>query len=295
MEQQTSQILRAWQRLPLVARSLVSGYAVFTVLQFGWVGALLANTKVLPQVPWNVPAGLLYLWIVFSYFNGRGWPDSTAEARRTSMRSRRLSRNQWLWSLVYAVVSLVFIAAIINVVYRFIPVPDAGLMDLSMFPWWTLYPSLIMLSINAGVSEEAGFRGYMQGEMEQRYGPLAAIAFTSIVFWLAHLNSPTGMARVVLLLSYGIALGALTWAVQSIWPSIVMHALIDSVSFTMIASDAGPDWFMRKPELYSETGVDTPFVIYSVLLILSIPTGVALLRRLRQAPRLGVSLDGDGA
>lgn len=274
-------LLRIWYRLPVVVRSIVSGYVVFMVLQFGWQGALLANLKVLPEVPWNVVAGLLYLWVVFSYFNGRGWPASTADARRSSLRSARLSRTQWMLSLAYCAVCLVFIAAIINVVYRFIPVPDAGLMDLSAFPWWTLYPSLIMLSINAGVSEEAGFRGYMQGEMEQRYGPVAAIAFTSFVFWLAHLNHPSGKARVVMLLAYGIALGTLTWAAQSIWPSIVTHAVIDSASFTTIAANTGQRWFMRKPAPFAETGVDIAFVVYSVLLLLAISAGVGLLRKLR--------------
>jgi len=276
-----SRILSFWYRLPLVVRSLVSGLVVFEVLQFGWVGAMIANTKVLPQVPWNVAAGLLFLWLVFKYFNGRGWPASTAEARRVSMRSGRLSREKWLWSFAYCGLVVVLIAAIINVVYRFIEVPASDMMDLSMFPWWTLYPTLIMLSINAGVSEEAGFRGYMQGEMERRYGPVTAIAFTSIVFWLAHLNHPSGMARVVMLIAYGVALGALTWAVQTIWPAIIAHSLTDALSFVTIAADTGQKWFMRKPPPFAETGIDTPFVVYSLLLVLTIPAGIAILKRLR--------------
>lgn len=275
-------ILRLWYRLPLVVRSLVSGLVVFEVLQFGWQGALIANTKVLPQVPWNVPAGLLFLWLVFRYFNGWGWPASTGEARRVSMRSGKLSREKWLWSLAFCGLVVIYIAGIINVVYRFIEVPASNLMDLSMFPWWTLYPTLIMLSINAGVSEEAGFRGYMQGGMERRYGPFTAIAFTSIIFWLAHLNHPSGMARVVMLLAYGVALGALTWAVQTIWPAIIAHSLTDALSFMTIAADTGQKWFMRKPPPFAETGIDTPFVVYSVLLVLTIPAGVAILKRLRE-------------
>lgn len=276
-------ILRLWYRLPLVVRSLVSGYAVFLVLQFGWQGALIANTTVLPQVPWNVAAGLLYLWLVFRYFNGRGWPASTAEARRVSLRSGRLSREKWLWSFAYCGLVVVLIAGIINVVYRFIEVPASNMMDLDVFPWWTLYPSLIMLSINAGVSEEAGFRGYMQGEMEGRYGPVTAIAFTSIVFWLAHLNHPSGMARIWMLLAYGVALGALTWAAQTIWPAIIAHSLTDALSFATIAADTGQKWFMRKPPPFAETGIDTPFVVYSLLLVLTIPAGIAILKRLRRA------------
>jgi membrane protease YdiL (CAAX protease family) len=283
MESSRSLILRGWQRLPVLVRSVVSGFLVFEVLQVGWMGCLIANTKVLPSVPWNVPAGLLFLWIVFRYFNGRGWPASTAAERRTAMRAGGLSRRQWIWSLIYCALCLVFTASIINVVYRFIAAPEAGLMDLSMFPWWTLYPSLVMLSINAGVSEEAGFRGYMQGGLERRLGPVFAVVFTSVVFWIAHLNHPNGMARGVLLIGSGVALGALAWAVQSIWPSIIAHAAVNAVYFTTVAGDFGPDYFMKKPPPFAETGIDTPFIVFSVLLVGSILCGIAVIRRLRQS------------
>jgi membrane protease YdiL (CAAX protease family) len=269
--------------LPLPVRALVSGLFVFQVLQFGWSAAFFTNAKYLPEVPWNVPAGLLYLWLVFGYFNGRGWPLSTSGMRRVAMRAGGLSKEQWLWSLLYGFICLLFLMSIINVVYRFIAVPGGGLMDTSMFPWWSLYPSLIMLSINAGVSEEAGFRGYMQGGLERRYGPVAAIVSTSIVFWVLHFNHTNGVARFALLLGYGVAVGALTWAARSIWPAIVTHAFCDAVSFTTLASGFGPDWFMKKPAPFAETGIDGPFVVFSVLLIVSILAGIAVLRRLRDS------------
>lgn len=173
------------------------------------------------------------------------------------------------------------------VVYRFIPVPETEQTDVSVFPWWSLYPTLIMLSINAGVSEEAGFRGYLQGGLEQRYGPVPAIAATSILFWLAHLNHPSGAARWALLIGYGVLLGALTWAARSIWPAIVTHATIDAVSFTTLASGFGPDYFMKKPKLFTETGVDPPFVVFSILLVASTAAGIGVLRRLRRGARAG--------
>ena len=282
MDTSGTRILRLWQKIPVLVRALLSGFFVFQVLQFGWLSCLIANTKVLPSIPWNVPAGLLFLWVVFRYFNGWGVPTATSAARRTAMRAGGLSREQWSWSLLYCLLCLVFMASIINVVYRFIEVPEGGRMDLSMFPWWTLYPSLVMLSINAGVSEEAGFRGYMQGGLERRYGPVFAIVFTSIVFWLAHLNHATGMARWAMLIGYGVAVGAVAWAVQSIWPAIIAHAFCDAVSFTTLYSGLGPEWFMRRPRPFEETGVDTPFVVFSVLLLVSILAGIVVIRRLRQ-------------
>ncbi len=274
--------LRLWRRLPLALRAILSGLFVFQAIQFGWTASFMANTRFLPAVPWNVAVGLVYWCVAFRYFNGRWWPASTAEARRTAMRARRLSPREWRLSLLYCLACLVFIASIINVVYRFIEVPSEP-MDLSMLPWWTLYPSLIMLSINAGISEEAGFRGYMQGGLERRYGPAVAIATTSILFWLAHLNHANGMARWALLIAYGAAVGAVAWAADSIWPAIVSHALVDAVSFVTVAGDFGPDWFMKKPAPFAKTGVDGPFVVFSLLLALSVLTGIDLLRRLRRS------------
>ena len=46
-----------------------------------------------------------------------------------------------------------------------------------------------------GVSEEAGFRGYMQGPLMRRYGPVVAVLVVSVVFWVAHFNHPSGIAR----------------------------------------------------------------------------------------------------
>ena len=282
MDSSESKVVRVWHRIPVLVRAVLSGFLVFEVVQIGWLGCLMANTKVLPWIPWNVPAGLLFLWVVFRYFNGWGVPTSTSAARRTAMRAGGLTREQWSWSLLYCLLCLVFMASIINVVYRFIDVPKSSPMDLSMFPWWTLYPSLVMLSINAGVSEEAGFRGYMQGGLERRYGPVFAIAFTSIMFWLAHLNHASGMARWALLIGYGVAVGAVAWAAQSIWPAIIAHAFCDAVSFTTVYSGFGPDWFMKRPRPFGETGIDTPFVVFSVLLVASILAGIAVIRRLRQ-------------
>ena len=266
-------IQQQWSRLPEALRAFLSGSFVFLALQAGWTIAFMVNTSVLPQVPWNVPVGLLYLWLGLRYFGGAGWPASTAARRRSALRAASPSREQWLWSLLYALLCLIFLNSIINVVYAFVSVPKADPMDTSMLPWWTLYPSLIMLSINAGVSEEAGFRGYMQGGLERRYGPVVAIVVTSVLFWIAHFNHNTGVSRFALLLGYGAALGALTWAARSIWPAIVTHAFCDAVSFLTLASGFGPRWFMKKPAPYAETGADLHLVLFSLLLVGSVLLG----------------------
>ena len=273
-----SSVLRLWARVPLPVRAIVSGMFVFFVLQNGFLAFFLINTQVLPIVPWSVPLGLLWLWVFCRYFNGKGWPASTSAARRTAMRAPGLMRRQWGWSLLLLPIFLIFLTSVINVVYRFLVIPEEAF-DISMFPWWTLYPCLVMVSINAGVSEEAGFRGYMQGGLERRFGPAIAIAITSVLFWVAHLNHSSGAARFALLIAMAAFLGALTYCAGSIWPAIVAHASLDTIFFVMSAAEVAP-WFFRQPEMLSETGVDAPFVVFSLLLVLSGLAAAVVLRKL---------------
>jgi membrane protease YdiL (CAAX protease family) len=256
----------------------LSGLFVFFVLQNGWLSLFLVNMRVLPVVPWSVPLGLIWLWVFFRYFNGRWWPASTSAVRQEAMRARQLTGRQWGWCLLFFPIFLTFLTAIVNVVYRFVVIPEDDF-DLSMFPWWTLYPCLVMVSINAGVSEEAGFRGYMQGGLERRLGAAAAIGVTSVVFWLAHLNHPSGSARFALLLAMSVALGALTYCAGSIWPAVVSHAALDTIFFVTGVADVAP-WFFRQPTQFTETGVDGKFVFFSVLLVASGAAGAMVLRKL---------------
>jgi len=264
--------------LPAGLRALLSGLVVFQVLQAGWYVAFVANTKYWPSVPWSVPLGCLWLWVLFRYFNGRGWPESTAAARAKGMRAPPLGAEAWRWALAYVVLFFLFLVSVIQVVYRFVSIPDDGL-DLSMLPWWTLYPSLILLSINAGISEEAGFRGYLQGGLERRYGPIAAVVVTSLIFWLAHLNHASGAARVALLLAMSVGLGALARCAGSIRPAIVAHSVVDSVFFVAAASGTTP-WFLEHPRSFAETGVDASFIGFSVLWVVVLVAGVRVLGRL---------------
>jgi hypothetical protein len=89
-----------------------------------------------------------------------------------------------------------------------------------------------MSSIVAGVTEEAAFRGYMQGPIERRYGLAAAILVSGTAFGLLHF--PNHPADVLVMLPYYIAgvggVWRLTWAANSILPALVLHSGGDVIS-----------------------------------------------------------------
>jgi membrane protease YdiL (CAAX protease family) len=274
-------LLRIWDRIPLPIRALVSGMLVFMTLQFGWGVLVVLNLETTPAIPWHAPAGLLYLWIVFRYFGGRWAPVSTTARRRKALGARSLSSSQWPMALAACGATAVFIIAVAMLNYRLIAVPEDAT-DLSMYPWWTTYSLLIMVAVVAGVSEEAGFRGYLQGALERRYGAPIAIGATSLAFWLVHLNHPSGMARWPSLLTMGIALGALAYTSRSIYPALLTHALADSLVFVGAQSEIGPPW-LWSPPLFADSGLDAPLTGTVLIATMAGLAAIMAMSRLRKA------------
>jgi membrane protease YdiL (CAAX protease family) len=111
-------------------------------------------------------------------------------------------------------------------------------------PALTGFALLVMSSVVAAATEEAGFRGYMQGPIERRYGLLAAIAVNGVMFGLLHFRNHPG--AVLSMLPYYVAVagvyGGLTWAADSILPAVLLHAGGDVWSLTRLWLTGKPEW-----------------------------------------------------
>ena len=118
----------------------------------------------------------VFLVFYWRFLKGWGWPQSTTAARRASLRAEPLSAQVWRWSLLAGGLGLAASIVLFIVSHRLIRWPQAPHSDLTHIPLTTLLPSLLMSAMVAGISEEAGFRGYMQGPLERRYGPAMGIA-----------------------------------------------------------------------------------------------------------------------
>jgi membrane protease YdiL (CAAX protease family) len=130
-----------------------------------------ANLKYFSSVPWAVPLIAVYLWYFWRYLGGWGPPETTAEKRRTLLRANPLSARVWAWALLAGTLRIAMLVLLLRVANRLIDLPEQPPPDLSGIPIVTLLLLLLISSIFAGVVEEASFRGYMQGPIEQRYGP----------------------------------------------------------------------------------------------------------------------------
>jgi membrane protease YdiL (CAAX protease family) len=220
-----STVLALWRRVPVVVRAVLTGLAVAAAGTTPWALLVSANSTHASAVPWAVPPTALYLWLFWRYVRGAGWPRSTAEARRASCRANSLPEEVWGTALFAGVLGLVAVLLLQGVMSRLVTLPQQQTLDVSQYPLLTVLLWVVMGSLVAGVVEEASFRGYMQGPIERRHGPVIAILVTGSLFGLAHFTHPEVS---LILLPYYLAVatvyGALAYLTNSILPSLVLHA-----------------------------------------------------------------------
>jgi membrane protease YdiL (CAAX protease family) len=179
-----------------------------------------------------------------------------------------LSPRVWAASLAAGLIGFGALVTLLVLAARFVRLPSLPLVMPADMPVATALALLVMASIVAGVTEEAAFRGYMQGPIERRYGLGAAILVSGSLFGLLHF--PTHPADVLWMLPYYIAVsavyGGLTWAANSILPALVLHASGDVVVLTRWWLTGRPEWQLgpTQPPLIWGSGVDSPFVATAV-------------------------------
>jgi membrane protease YdiL (CAAX protease family) len=221
-----------WNRIPLALRALLLAISVTgTLICLIWGVLAQTNLRLSPELPWAAVVMAVFLIFYWRFLKGWGWPRSTANARRAGLRAEALSSTVWRWSLVAGGLALGSSIALFILSHRLIRWPQPVRLDLSHIPSSTLWPTLLMSAMVAGISEEAGFRGYLHGPLERRYGPAAAIPGTSIVFGLAHLSHGAFLPAILFDIGWGALYGLLTYLSGSILPAVVLHSSADAVEF----------------------------------------------------------------
>ena len=214
----TTSAARVWERVPVVVRAVIIGFTVLVAGNFLPQGLFAANLKS-PAAPWSAPLIAVYLWLYWQYVGGRWWPDSTSAARRRDLRAVPLSPVLWRWSLVAGALGIAAITTLTYALGRLVPLGLDFPEVLEELPNMTMVTMVVMISIMAGIVEEAAFRGYMQSRIERRHGPVIAILVVSVFFVLAHFpTSIAALPRMCLILIASIGYGILAYMAGSILP-----------------------------------------------------------------------------
>jgi membrane protease YdiL (CAAX protease family) len=266
---------RFWMKVPLVIRSVLLGFGISS---FG-VGIWVLVFKYVP-VPWSVIAIGPILILFWIYFRGRWNPSSTKAFRRFCMRQVKLKRSVWIWGMTAAFFLFLFVTSGMILTFRtveFQPEVFKTARFLNDVPKWKAWSIIIMASLVAGICEETGFRGYMQKPLENRFGPVAGISITSLVFAVAHIHQAWASGILVQIFLISFMIGYLAYSTCSLLPGIIAHVSFDIINFSYWWSDV-MGTFERKP--ISVTGVDNHFIITVSVVLLSIILFIAAIRKL---------------
>lgn len=228
-----------WSKVPIILRAILSGLLILIIGQLP-TGLIFFNLQTTPSIPWFLPIMLIWLWLLWRYLNGWGWPASTAEIRSQNLRAHKISAKVWLWSLLGGGISLMSVLGLIFVISHHFELPAKAYeapFDITSFPTWTIFSFFLSIAITAGVVEEAAFRGYMLSQIQTRYGWQWGILIGAIVFYVVHLSHAYAtIAFLPFFLTYSILQGYLVYLTRSILPSVVLHALGD---FTILPMQYG--------------------------------------------------------
>jgi membrane protease YdiL (CAAX protease family) len=271
-----------------ILSAIVSGVGVLLAGNLPWAAVLAPlNLHIAPALPWTVVPMAIYLWAYWRYIGGRVGSPSSMESRRQRLRARSLSSAVWSLAIVTGLIGFAALLALVTLMGRVMTMPaTAPLQAPPGMPFATMFTLLVMSSVVAGVTEEAGFRGYMQGPIEQDSGLLTAIGVSGAMFGLLHFpNHPNAVLQ---MLPYYMAVsalyGGLTWATNSILPALALHVGGDVWSLTRLWLTGRPEWEISWTQsgLAGETRLDAGFVTTLAALIALTAITAALCRLLRR-------------
>ena len=221
-------VASAWGRLPHTLRAILLGLVVTGAGTAPWVVLGLVNVRTSPQVPWAGPLTAVWLWLYWRYLSGNGPPRATAAARRERLQVRPLTARIWGWALLATTSGFAALIALTLAASRIAPIlRRAGASDLDRYPLVLVLTGLVMTAVVAAVTEEAGFRGYMQSALDQRLGAAASTALVAAVFGLIHLSHGLAPEGLLINAAASVILSVTARRTGSIRPGIVVHAASD--------------------------------------------------------------------
>ena len=218
----------------------ILGTIIFAFLLVGFAGGawsfvLLRNLHSSPGYPWCVAVMGFLLWILWQYLSGRWGPRKSAEYRSRALRANPLPARTFVLAVSAGLCAVVSLAGLWIVLSRLTTIPKHLLPDFSPYPVATVVLVLVMAALVNAIAEEAGFRGYLQSMLEQRFGGLGAIVATALLMAPAH-GATQGFAWqiVVFYLLIDVALGTIAYLTNSILPGIFVHAAGLLLFFTVV-------------------------------------------------------------
>ena len=204
-------------------RAIFLGLAVTVVPTVLWAVLIGINMKRTPSVPWAVAAMGIVLWIYWRCV-------SAGQARRLSSIGSP-TPAVWRASLLAGGVAIASVWALFASLRGLLHI-QAPSDDMSRIPITTVIAAVLMGAAVAAITEEVGFRGFMQQGLERVHGPKIAIGVTALLFTLAHLTHGAAILPFLpFFFAAGLIYGLLTYFTGSILPAMTLHFIGDVMLF----------------------------------------------------------------
>jgi membrane protease YdiL (CAAX protease family) len=171
-------------------------------------------------------------------------------------------------------VAVVLLQVVLN---RLVTLPQQQDLDISRYPFVTVSLWILMSAAVAGVVEEASFRGYIQGPIERRHGPVSAILVTGSLFGFAHFTHPeVTLVLMPFYLAVAAVYGGLAYLTNSILPSMVLHAGGNVLGAIDLFARGQSEWQASSTpkSLIWDTGTDAAFWISLVAALIAAAAAV---------------------
>jgi membrane protease YdiL (CAAX protease family) len=268
MKQSTisNQIAFGCKKLPLILRSVVTGFIVSAIGITIWSIFLITIAP-----PWSILPMIPSLWAYLRFFSGSWGLKKSSSERKFNFRLIKLSPTVWKWGIAAAILFVIIVQASFVITFRLIDFPSeiftADYKVLDSMPLWVAFAVLIMSSIVAGICEETGFRGYMQAPIEKKYGQTTAIVITSIIFMLIHLSHSWVPPILPHIFFASVLLGILAYKTGSLIPGIIGHSILDIFDYSVWWSDITGGF--HKQTIF-KTGIDIHFMVWFLIFILAL-------------------------
>jgi membrane protease YdiL (CAAX protease family) len=222
-------------------------------------------------LPWSLILMAAFLWAYLKFFSGQWKPEASKSFRAAMFRSLSLPRRTWMLSVIAIACIVLIEQSGLVVTFRLMEFPADKFISeygfIQEIPVWAGWLVIIMISAVAGICEEVGFRGYMQVPLENRYSPVLSISIVSLVFVLVHLHQAWSGPIIIHIFIISALFGSLAYYSGSLIPGIIAHFIMDIFNFSFWWTDLGGQ-FDSSP--LASTGIDSHFVIWLSVLVLSI-------------------------
>lgn len=197
---------------------------------------------------------------ILGYRRARG-----GRSRIARFSVRGLNPVLLLWGLIFLLATSVVLDPLLSL----LPAPSSQMYGTGL---WTILAMVVF----APVFEELICRGVVLESLRVRYGAVGAWFFSSLFFGVIHLQPQL----VVNAFFVGLIFAYLYLRTDSLWPTIILHAVNNAVAYLMIAM--GCESFLLSDMIGNRTAYT---VVYIVSAAVCIASGTMVWRKLREIDR----------